>query len=419
MEFKNIERVLSIIDSVDSFKHPLLKSWPIPPVYHLAELKKEKIENWEGKFEARHKQTRASLDSLIGSVKYKEKARIGEEDIEVELKYYSVLEKYIKLPTGMRAIIPIQPFELKAFVDMLYSKTSLPPIKSENISEIQAKIDVKNEYNPNVPIDLSKWSVAKYYPEICIKMGNERLILKYSVVWDTSTIFPKFDFYPKRKVLIKHEDFQTETDDEEICNMALQLLSSYVTIKGNLASQKSMKLKVNGNETSINEYIDKIALDELTKVYRGVVDEINFIHSELKLLKPNFDSKYEQIVSLYRRIKSSRGKGRKEINKERLPEISREIKAAFSPRDTELTEKVMCYAYWLSQIKANEETFAWLGCRETNKKYAEISSLISKELVDEVWRKAKKIRRVQWLLHSEKEKLKKYLIELEKPSYIM
>jgi hypothetical protein len=219
--------------------------------------------------------------------------------------------------------------------------------------------------------------------------------------------------------LIKHEDFQTETDDEEICNMALQLLSSYVAIKGNLASQKSMKLKVNGNETSINEYIDKIAFDELTKVYMGVVDEINFIHSELKLLKPNFDSKYEQIVSLYRRIKSSRGKGRKEINKERLPEISREIKTAFSPRDTELTERVMCYAYWLSQIKANEETFTWLGCRETNKKYAEISSLIPKELVDEVWRKAKKIRRVQWLLRSEKEKLKKYLIELDKPSYIL
>jgi hypothetical protein len=427
MEFKNIDKVLSMIDSINSFKYPMKnqiennpfsKAWPIPPLYYLAELKDEEIKNWEGKFDAKHKRRVATMDGLV---KYTERAKIGEEDIEIELEYYSALEKHIELVSRREVIdilVPVSPYTLQEFVDILYANTNLPPIKSESISEIEAKIDVKNEYNPNVQNGLSKWSIARYYPELHIKLDDEEIVLKYSVVWDT-TSFPKFDFYPKRKVLIKYGDFQTETDNEDICKRALEILSSYTIIKGNLISQKAMKLRVNGNEVPINEYIDKIAFNKLTEMYRGISEEINFIQSELNLLKPKVDLKYKEIISLFKEIKSLQLKQEKEETKKKLSETWKKIKAATSPENMELLNKVVCYNNILLSIKNNEKSLAWLGCREASRKYSEIVNLIPRKLAEDMQKETRKIRRIQQLLHAKRKELEKYLIELQPPSYIV
>jgi hypothetical protein len=435
MELKNIEKIFSIITSINCFKYPmknqiegnpLSKSWPVPPIYNLAELKGEEINEWRGRFEAKHKQKAKGLDGLV---KYTEVAKVGGENIEVELEYHSILEKYVKLPTIMGvvdAILPLSPYTLQEFVDMLYANTNLPPLKSESANEIEARIYVRNEYDPHAPVYSLKWCMARYYPELHIKLDDKKLILKYSAVWNPSIQTSKLEFYPQRKVLIEYGNFQTETDDKDICKIALEILSSYTIVKSDKILQKRMSLKVNGNEIAINEYVDKIAFEKLAEICRGVSEETDYIQSQFELLKPKVDSKYREIISLLNEKKLAQSKFEMASSKSEKDKIEKEllnlqkrIEAATYVEEMEPLDNLRYYSNILLSLKNNEKSFGLLGCKEANRKYSEILNLIPKKLLQDAEEESRKIIEVEQLLSTEGMELEKYSVKSKPPAYIV
>jgi hypothetical protein len=416
----NINKLLRIINCAISLKGPhTYKSWPLTPVYYLAYLKRiaegrVEVMDWKGELYTKHK-----LEFLYypGSEKYTEKAKINDEEVDVEVTYNSYMEGTTGIP-GETGPIPIDSF--KKFIEMLYKVEKLEELPTERfVEEIESKIKIENKYNPEaVREGISEWTIAKYYPTIRLKLDNGEIItIRFSAIWDTSER-NKDIFYlaPESKVTIEYKGLIKETSNEITCNYLLQLLSFYTTLKRNISrGTEKVKLKIKGKEMSQDEYIDDMLANALKKIYKDVTTEIDDILNEIKTyedvhkayeelnpLAEKCNSLVENYISLQLIAPAATYKEEKEKIERELKDIENEIKDIKNKVEGKLSPQIQLKAQNLNwyysgvfvPIIMNINTFETFGYKKAHEEYLKIVNKLAKtpkELQDKIVETLEKI----------------------------
>ena len=109
-EVKKVEKLLSMVDNSVKCIYPLApviekgsvrRAWPIPPLFYISQIEGKEIRNWRAYIQATHKNEGGYFR---GRVVYRERGKIGDNKLEIELRMGSTLSREVILSYGMEPI---------------------------------------------------------------------------------------------------------------------------------------------------------------------------------------------------------------------------------------------------------------------------------------------------------------------------